>query len=113
MLIHRSEEHRGQGAAVVPLSHPRWGDLLISYCGRTNTYDAVGNPLSYYNGRRYTFTWENGRRLATAEVGENVMSFTYNDEGIRTSKTVNGTLLYLSFHKLMESPAPRFLSRAF
>ena len=30
------------------------------------TYDAIGNPLSYYNGQSYTFTWENGRQLANA-----------------------------------------------
>ena len=67
-----------------------WGDKLTSYRGESITYDEVGNPLSYYNGKRYTFTWENGRRLATAEVGENVVSFRYNDEGIRTGKNVNG-----------------------
>ena len=67
-----------------------WGDKLTAYRGQSITYDEIGNPLSYYNGRRYTFTWENGRRLATAEVGENVVSFRYNDEGIRTGKNVNG-----------------------
>lgn len=67
-----------------------WGDKLTSYRGESITYDEIGNPLSYYNGKRYTFTWENGRRLATAEVGENVVSFRYNDEGIRTGKNVNG-----------------------
>ena len=65
-----------------------WGDLLTSYRGQTITYDEIGNPLSYYNGRQYTFTWENGRRLATATVGGTNLSFTYNDEGIRTSKKV-------------------------
>ncbi len=55
----------------------------------TITYDAIGNPLSYYNGTSYTFTWE-GRRLIGAVSGSNTMSFEYNDEGIRTSKTVNG-----------------------
>ena len=37
----------------------------------------------------YTFTWE-GRRLVGATKSSKTMSFTYNDEGIRTSKTVNG-----------------------
>ena len=67
-----------------------WGDLLTSYSGTNLTYDGVGNPLSYYNGASYTFTWSQGRRLATAVRGGNSLSFTYNDEGIRTSKTVNG-----------------------
>ena len=66
-----------------------WGDLLTSYNGTAITYDAIGNPLSYYNGSSYTFTWD-GRRLATAVKGSKNMSFAYNDEGIRVSKTVNG-----------------------
>ena len=66
-----------------------WGDLLTGYNGTTITYDEIGNPLSYYNGTAYTFTWE-GRRLVGAVKGSKTMSFTYNDEGLRTSKTVNG-----------------------
>ena len=45
--------------------------------------------MSYYNGSSYTFTWE-GRKLVGAVKGSKTMSFTYNDDGIRTSKTVNG-----------------------
>lgn len=66
-----------------------WGDLLTSYDGTTITYDEIGNPLSYYNGSAYTFTWE-GRQLVGAIKGSNTMSFTYDDSGIRTSKIVNG-----------------------
>ena len=29
-----------------------WGDMLTSYNGNSITYDAIGNPLSYYNGTR-------------------------------------------------------------
>ena len=70
-------------------SNSQWGDLLTSYNGTAITYDGIGNPLSYYNGTPYTFTWE-GRRLVGAVKGAKTMSFAYNDEGIRTSKTVNG-----------------------
>ena len=66
-----------------------WGDQLTSYGGTAITYDAIGNPLSYYNGSSYTFTWE-GRRLKTATKGNQNFTFTYNVDGIRTSKTVNG-----------------------
>ena len=52
-------------------------------------YDAIGNPLSYYNISNYTFTWE-GRRLITATKNGVTRTYTYNDEGMRTSKTVNG-----------------------
>lgn len=29
------------------------------------TYDAIGNPTSYYNGERWTLGWENGRQLTS------------------------------------------------
>ena len=64
--------------------------MLVSYNGQAITYDAIGNPLTYNNGTAYNFTW-NGRQLATATKGGLNYSFTYNDEGIRTSKTRNGT----------------------
>ncbi len=74
-----------------------WGDMLTAYNNGVIRYDAIGNPLSYYNGSRYTFTWD-GRRLMTAANNGNTLSFTYNDEGLRTSKTVNGVVhkYYLS-----------------
>ena len=68
-----------------------WGDLLTAYNGTAITYDEIGNPLSYYNGSSYTFTWD-GRRLATAVKGANSMSFTYNNDGLRTTKTLNGVV---------------------
>jgi len=67
-----------------------WGDKLTSYTGVSITYDDIGNPLSYYNGSSYTFSWENARQLATLIKGSYSLSFEYNNEGIRTSKTVNG-----------------------
>ena len=72
-------------------------DRLTFFNETQITYDAIGNPLSYYNGSSYTFTW-NGRCLTGAVKGSSVLSFTYNDEGIRTSKTVNGvtTTYYLN-----------------
>ena len=78
-------------------TNSQWGDLLTSYNGTAITYDEIGNPLSYYNGTSYTFTWE-GRRLVGATKGSKTMSFAYNDDGIRTSKTVNGveTVYYVN-----------------
>ena len=60
--------------------------MLTSYRGVSITYDQVGNPLSYYNGSSYNFTWT-GRQLTGATKNNVTYSFTYNDEGIRTSKT--------------------------
>ncbi|MBO4873108.1 MAG: hypothetical protein J5496_06805 [Lachnospiraceae bacterium] len=65
-----------------------WKDKLTKYNGTTITYDQIGNPLTYYNG--YSFTWTQGRRLASASNGTNTISYAYNNDGIRISKTVNG-----------------------
>ena len=62
---------------------------MTSFNGVTITYDDIGNPTSYYNGTSYSFTWQ-GRRLVGATSAGKTYSFTYNDDGIRTSKTVNG-----------------------
>ena len=67
-----------------------WQDLLTSYNGRTITYDAIGNPLSYYNGKNYSFEWEAGRRLYRSASGGNSITYYYNKDGIRTKKSVSG-----------------------
>ena len=66
-----------------------WKDKLTAYNGNTITYDQIGNPLSYRNG--FSFTWQKGRQLASAANGSTSISYTYNNDGYRTSKTVNGT----------------------
>lgn len=74
-----------------------WLDLLKEYDNQAITYDAIGNPLSYYNGARWTFTWKQGRQLATATNGSKSISYAYDVNGIRSSKTVSGvTYNYLT-----------------
>lgn len=68
-----------------------WKELMTSFAGTPITYDANGNPLSYYNGQSYTFTWQKGRQLASAVTGTNIISYTYDVNGLRIGKTVNGT----------------------
>ena len=65
-----------------------WGDQLKSYNGTNFTYDNSGNPLTYYNGKSYTFTWTDGRRLATANAAGTSISYQYDVSGLRTGKTV-------------------------
>ena len=65
-----------------------WKDLLTAYNGTSISYDTIGNPLNWINGE--TFTWSGGRQLTGIVKGDNTISYTYNDSGIRTSKTVNG-----------------------
>ena len=61
----------------------KWKDLLISCDGQSITHDAQGNPTSYLG---HTLTWEKGRQLKSFDNTQ----YTYNANGIRTSKTVNG-----------------------
>ena len=76
---------------VYTYGNANWGDLLTSYDGSAISYDGIGNPLSY---RGMAFSWTQGRRLETILLENKELSFTYNDEGIRTTKTVNGVTHY-------------------
>ena len=42
--------------------------------------------MTYYNGTSYSFTWQNGRQLASLTKGSSTYTFTYDAEGRRTSK---------------------------
>ena len=66
-----------------------WGDLLTSNNGRSVTYDNIGNPLRWNDYGE--LTWQ-GRRLMRYYESEMECEslYTYNADGIRTSKTVNG-----------------------
>lgn len=67
-----------------------WKDQLTSYDGKKLTYDNIGNVLTY-NGN--TYTWQNGRQLAGIKNSSKnqTITYKYNESGIRTQKTVNGT----------------------
>lgn len=64
-------------------SDSTWRDLLTAYNGQQIDYDTQGNPTSYLG---HTLIWEKGRQLKSYD--SNV--YTYNANGVRTSKTVNG-----------------------
>ena len=71
-----------QNTVIYGYDNGSWGDLLISFNGQSIAYDDMGNPGTW-NGS--ALTWQ-GRRLMS--YGSN--TYTYNADGIRTSKTVNG-----------------------
>ena len=52
--------------------------------------DAIGNPTTWYDGT--SFTWANGRRLASATNTDEGLSatYTYDADGLRLTKTING-----------------------
>ena len=71
-----------------------WKDKLVSYDGQTITYDEIGNPLSY---RGYTLTWQ-GKRLQSLSGNNTTASYTYDEQGVRSSKTVNGVTTTFSYN---------------
>ena len=66
------------------------GDRLMRYNNVSCVIDALGNPLRYANGTNYIMTWTKGRQLAKTVNGGVTTTYTYNADGIRTSKTVGG-----------------------
>ncbi len=72
-------------------SNDGWNDKLTSVNGTALTYDANGNVLTYGDK---SFTWSSGRNLASITDGDDTYSYTYDENGIRTSKTVNGFTTY-------------------
>jgi len=70
-----------------------WKDLLTFYKDGRIYYDSIGNPTQYYNSA--SFEWTKGRQLQRVQLADGTyLSFRYNDEGVRTRKTVNGVETY-------------------
>ena len=70
-------------------------DKLTAYDGKPITYDAIGNPLTYDG---YTFTWQAGRQLKSMVNGSTNAQFTYDHNGLRVKKTVNGAATNYTLH---------------
>ena len=64
-----------------------WKDKLTNFNGTEITYDAIGNPLTYGS---WNYTWSQGRQLSTIKGNGYDISYKYDNEGIRSEKTVNG-----------------------
>ena len=64
-----------------------WGDQLTSYNMQTISYDSMGNPISYLGA---TLSW-NGKQLTGYSKGGTNVTYAYNEDGLRTQKTYNGT----------------------
>ncbi len=61
-----------------------WKDKLVRVGDKSISYDAQGNPLTYLG---HNLTWEKGRQLKSFDNN----TYTYNANGIRTSKYVKST----------------------
>ena len=80
------------GAAVRTIAYgygdASWSDLLTSIGGQSLTADEIGNLLS---DGTWTYTWQHGRQLAgMSKTGTNI-AYSYDSDGKRITKTVNGT----------------------
>ena len=70
-----------------------WGDMLTSYNSTSITYDEMGNMLKSRDG--FIYTWQ-GNKLVSVETITRTYKFTYNELGLRSSKTTiksNGTVV--------------------
>ncbi len=65
---------------------------MTSYNGEAITYDEIGNPLTYRDS--LSFTWKNGRQLASLQNGISVINYTYNADGVRIGKSGAKTVTY-------------------
>ena len=66
-------------------------DVLYEGQSQTSALPSSGNPITYYNGKDYTFTWTKGRQLASATVDGKQISYTYDMSGVRSGKQVGDT----------------------
>ncbi len=89
----------GQEESVKEYSYNQdgWKDRLLSFNGESCQYDVIGNPIVY---RNRTLSWQ-GRRLLRYGNNEYYAEYTYDVNGIRTSKhavtpagTVNSKFIY-------------------
>ena len=62
-----------------------WKDKLTAYDGNTIQYDNIGNPTT---DGTWTYTWEHGRQLKQMSKAGMTVAFKYNEDGLRTKKTV-------------------------
>ena len=65
-----------------------WKDKLTKINGNNITYDANGNPLTYRDGM--SFEWENGRILKKINTSDKSVQMSYDSNGMRTQKSVDG-----------------------
>jgi RHS repeat-associated protein len=80
------------GGAVISYGYRTegWKDQLMTYNGEVFVYDAIGNPTTY---RNHTLEWARGRNLTKFDEVE----YTYNAQGLRISKTVNGARIKYTY----------------
>lgn len=100
------------GTVTYSYDNAQWNDLLTAYDGQKIAYEGQtynssrnsvsgtvisGNPVSYYNGTRWNMEWSNGRQLMEASSNKADVSYTYDRNGLRTTKTVDGVTYHYAY----------------
>jgi RHS repeat-associated protein len=73
------------GEDVYTYASSPYGDRLVSYNGETISYDSSGRTV-FYRGKDIVYCYENLSLIRS--IGD--VSFTYNADGMRRTKTVDG-----------------------
>lgn len=63
-----------------------WKDQLTKFNNDSITYDEIGNPVTIGD---ITLDWMNGRQLNHYHDSNNTITYQYDKDGIRKSKTIN------------------------
>lgn len=71
---------------VYEYKNDKWKDQLTKYNDDNITYDGLGNPTIIGNK---VLSWVNGRQLSSYVDEINQITYKYNGDGIRISKTIN------------------------
>ena len=101
---------RGETTNTYTYGNASWKDLLTAFNGEKIVYEGQtmnedgsvtgtpvsGNPIRYYNGTPWNFSWAEGRSLKTAESStperDISMEFSYDADGLRIEKRVTKTV---------------------
>ena len=101
---------RGETTNTYTYGNASWKDLLTAFNGEKIVYEGQtmdedgsvtgtptsGNPIRYYNGTPWNFSWAEGRSLKTASSStpeqDISLEFSYDADGLRIEKHVTKTV---------------------
>ena len=107
---------RGETTNTYTYGNASWKDLLTAFNGEKIVYEGQtmdedgnitgtptsGNPIRYYNGTPWNFSWAEGRSLKTAESStpeqDISLEFSYDADGLRIEKRVTKTVYEMTDH---------------
>ncbi len=61
-------------------------------------YDTVGRKTGVNENGTWTYTWQQGRKLATMSSGSTTWTYTYDANGMRTKRTNGSTTYNYTYH---------------